>query len=267
MESNLYLFVIVSTIIFLVLSIFIVSFLLIFQRRQLQNLREKITLKANFKQELLQSQIEIQNQTLQQVSNDLHDNIGQLLSLTKLHLNSLDEETDPQWIANRMSDVRATVDLVIREVRSLTKSLDQEFIEKFGLISSIQHELDRMEQTGRFITGFTLNGVPHSLGFQREIILFRVVQEILNNVIKHANANRITVAATFSTNQFELQISDDGQGFDYTETQHRELGTSGAGLRTMQRRTELAGGTCRLTSSREQGTQIILTLPVTPAEQ
>ncbi|MEZ0539730.1 sensor histidine kinase [Fibrella arboris] len=266
MEDNLYLVVIVSTIVFLVLAVFIVSFLLLFQRRQLQNLKEKIEMKIAYEQEILQVQIEVQNQTLQQVGNDLHDNIGQLLSLTKLHLNSLEEENDPEWVANRMLDVRAIVDLAIREVRSLTKSLDKEFIEQFGLIDSLQHELDRLEQTGRFTTEFSLTGNQQSLGFQREIILFRVVQEILNNAIKHAQANRIAVAATFSTSLFTLQISDDGQGFDIAELQNRELGTSGAGLRTMQRRAELIGGTCQIMSIPTQGTQVMLTLPITQPE-
>jgi two-component system, NarL family, sensor kinase len=263
MEAKLYLVVVVSTVIFLLLSVFIVSFLLLFQRRQLQNLREKIALKAAYEQEILQAQVEVQNQTLQQIGRDLHDNIGQLLSLTKLHLNALEEETDPHLATGRLADVGAVVDLSIREVRALTKSLDKDFVQDFGLVSSLQHELNRLEQTGRFTTELTLSGQAYSLGFQRDIVLFRVVQEAFNNAIKHANADHLGVSGRYEPDRLELCVSDNGTGFDYAETQTRPLEASGAGLHTMQRRAELIGGHCRIESAIGQGTHITLIIPVT----
>ncbi|MBO0932157.1 sensor histidine kinase [Fibrella aquatilis] len=264
MKDNLYLVVVASTVIFLLLSVFIVSFLLLFQRRQLQNIREKIALKATYEQEILQAQIEVQNQTLQQVGNDLHDNIGQLLSLTKLHLNAMEEEADLQSAAVRLVDIGAVVDLAIREVRALTKSLDKEFVEQFGLVSSIQNELNRLEQMGRFATAFDSSGQSYSLGFKREVILFRVVQECLNNTIKHADAEQISIHIAFKPEQFELTISDDGRGFDQINSQNLSLNQSGAGLRTMQRRVELIEGKCHIESTVGQGTRIELTIPVVP---
>lgn len=261
MNDNLYLVAIVSTVVFMLLTVFIVSFLLLFQRKQLQNIREKIALKAAYEREILQAQVEVQNHTLQQIGSDLHDNIGQLLSLTKLHLNALEEEPNPQSAASRLASIGAVVDLTIREVRALTKSLDKEFIEQFGLISSLKNELDRLEQTGRFTTRFSLSGSPYPLGFQHEIVLFRVVQEVLNNAVKHAEAAQIEITVLYATGQFDVAISDNGRGFDQAETQRRELGKSGAGLRTMQRRMALIGGTCHIESGPGQGTRIRLAVP------
>lgn len=265
MENDLYAVVVVSTVIFVLFAVFIVIFLLLFQQRQLQNVREKAALEAAFEQEILQSQVEVQNQTLQQVGHELHDNIGQLLSLTKLHLNTLADETLPHSAATRITDVSAVVDLTIREVRALTKSLDVDFIRQFGLVSSLRHELDRLQQTGRFDTDLLIGGEVYSLGFQREIVLFRIMQEALNNSIKHAHASRITLSMTYQPDELTLTITDDGQGFDLRDLENRALEESGAGLRTMQRRAELIGGTCHLRSEAGRGTCITLTAPVVPA--
>ncbi|NBB18559.1 sensor histidine kinase [Runella sp. CRIBMP] len=258
--TDMGLLAVVATFTFLLLATFIIFFFILFQRRQLQNRQEKAALHAQYQQEILQSQLEIQNQTLQHISGELHDNIGQLLSVARLQLNMLeDEETATPTQIREVNDV---IDKTIHELRALSKSLDGDFVKDFGLMESLSHELQRIRATSKYQTEIITEGEPYRLEGQKEIVLFRVVQEILNNTLKHAAAKNINVTLHYEPTQFTLTVQDDGKGFDIGKVMGREMTESGAGLRNIKRRTELIGGNCHLESTLGIGTKIRLQLPV-----
>lgn len=259
--DDLSLLAIISTVVFLLLAVFIVSFALVFQRRQLENLREKTALRAAFEEEIMKAQIEVQNQTLQRIGNELHDNIGQLLSVSKLYLNQLEESDDPIEMHELGTMTNGVIDQTIAGVRSLTKSLDGDFVRDFGFVETLTHEVHRLNITGRFTATFVVTGERQSLGFEREIVLFRVVQEAINNMLKHAQARRLEVSLHFDDVQVRLQLTDDGRGFDYAAVANRPMSESGAGLRNIHRRIELIGGSCTYQTALGQGTTITLLLP------
>ncbi|WP_428656681.1 sensor histidine kinase [Runella sp.] len=250
---------IAGTFLVLLLILFIVSFFYIFQKRQLQNRQEKANLHAQYQQEILQSQIEIQNQTLQHISGELHDNLGQLLSVVRFQLNIL--ETQDASTPEEIRQVNDVVDKTIHELRGLSKSLDGDFVKNFGLAESLSHELTRIGATGRYRTDMLTEGETYRLDGQKEIVLFRVVQEILNNILKHAAAKHIKVQLRYQPQMFILLVQDDGKGFDYEAVLERKLENSGAGLRNIQRRTEMLGGTCSFKSGQNQGTIVQIELP------
>ncbi len=262
MHPEIILSFIAFSIVFLLLVGSIVIFGFIFQRRQTQNRQEKATLHAQYQQEILQSQLEIQNQTLQHISGELHDNIGQLLSVARLQLNILEEEETAT--PAQIREVNDVVDKTIQELRSLSKSLDGDFVKDFGLMESLSHELLRIRATGKYQTEIVIEGEPYRLEGQKEIVLFRVVQEILNNTLKHAAAKNITVTLHYEPAQFTLTVLDDGKGFDLEKITGREMSQSGAGLRNIKRRTELVGGSCETESAPGEGTKVTLQLPITP---
>ncbi|QIP15376.1 sensor histidine kinase [Spirosoma aureum] len=254
--------IILGTLIFLGLSAFVVSFLFFFNKKQAQYRQEKADLKARYDREILKSQLEVQNSTLQEVGQELHDNIGQLLSVAKINLSIL--ESLPQEVES-LDYIKQTTDVIsqsIKDLRSLTKSLDGDFVQDFGLLESINHELHRIEKTKRFKTSTHLDGEMYSLGYDREIVLFRIFQEILNNAIKHSRANMIHIDLLFAPEKFTLAFNDDGEGFDYEEIMSQELSKSGAGLRNIFRRVELIGGQCIYKSAKNQGTQVSIELAV-----
>lgn len=253
---------IAGTILVLLLILFIISFFYIFQKRQLQNRQEKASLHAQYQQEILQSQIEIQNQTLQHISGELHDNIGQLLSVARLQLNILEEEEAPT--SEQVRDINDLIGKTIDELRGLSKSLDGDFVKDFGLEESVSHELQRICATGKYQTEVIIEGEPYRLEEKKEIVLFRVVQEILNNTLKHAAAKNIKVKLHYEPTQFTLNVQDDGKGFDFEELMNREMSQSGAGLRNIRRRTELLGGTCNFQTTSGLGTKVQLQLPIAP---
>jgi signal transduction histidine kinase len=242
--------------------VFIVSVLFVaifrYQSRGREFLIEKTALKTAYDQEILKSQIEVQNQTLQYIGQELHDNIGQLLSVAKINLNVLEESNNSEH-----EYIKQTNDIItqsINDLRALTKSLDGDFVHDFGLEESISHELQRIRKTKRFETEISVLGTKRKLGYETEIVLFRIVQEVLNNALKHAKAKNIMVTLHYFSTTFELSIKDNGKGFDTQNIKPETMASSGAGLRNMQRRMELIGGKCRINSSIGEGTEVCLQL-------
>ena len=250
--------VILGTLIFISLSLFVVLFLSFFFKKQQKNQQEKTALKTAYDQEILKSQIEVQNQTLQHIGQELHDNIGQLLSVAKINLNILEESDNSEH--EYIKQTNEIISQSINDLRALTKSLDGDFVHDFGLEESISHELQRIRKTKRFNTEISVLGTKRKLGYEIEIVLFRIVQEILNNAIKHSKAKNIDIILHYFPTSFELTVKDNGKGFELGNVQSKSINSSGAGLRNMQRRMELIGGKCTINSVLGQGTEIFLLL-------
>ncbi|MCU0469075.1 MAG: ATP-binding protein [Arcicella sp.] len=246
------------TILLLFLCIFIFGFATLFQKRQQKHREEKAALKTAYDQEILKSQIEVQNQTLQHIGQELHDNIGQLLSVAKINLNFL-EESDSE----ELEYIKQTNEIItqsISDLRALTKSLDGDFVKDFGLEESISYELQRIRKTRRFQTEISVLGEKRKLGYEHEIVLFRIVQEVLNNAIKHSKANNLTVVLHYFPDSFTLKIVDNGKGFDLESLKQKTISQAGAGLRNINRRMELIGGKCNISSEIGKGTEVSLSM-------
>ena len=259
-SDNEILFTVISSVLFMLglATVFILA-IVRYQRRVRLHAQEKTTLKAQYEQEILQSQIEVQNQTLAYIGRELHDNIGQLLSVTKINLNVVEDTLDQhqfECVSDNFQQANQLIDVIITEVRGLSKSLDGNFVQEFGLSESLESELQRIEKTRRFATHFITEGEVYSLGFQKEIILFRIAQEVLNNAIKHAQATTLSVKLLYQTTSFQLQISDNGKGFDVQLAQNQILNNSGSGLRSIQKRANLIGGICTFESVIGVGTKV-----------
>ena len=218
----------------------------------------RLILKEKYDQEILKSQIEVQNQTLQHIGRELHDNIGQLLSVAKINLNVLEESNIAEH--EYIKQTNEIISQSINDLRALTKSLDGDFVKDFGLEESISHELQRIRKTKKFETEISVLGTKRKLGYEIEIVIFRIVQEALNNALKHSKAKNIDVVLQYFPSTFELTIKDNGSGFDLENVQSKTIEFSGAGLRNMHKRMELIGGKCTIKSVVKEGTEVHLQL-------
>lgn len=244
--------IIAGTIVLVVLAIFIISFLFFYQRRHNRHLQEKQLMQTQFQQELLQTQIEIQEQTLKTISQEIHDNIGQVLSLAKLNLNTLQLHEE-----QKLHDTKQLVSKAINDLRNLSRSLHGDKIAELGLPDAIANELKILQNTGQFTTQFNTTGHTYKLTPQKEMVLFRIVQEAMNNAVKHSKAKNITVQLQYEPSQFILMISDDGDGFDLVSL---PAAHKGIGLSSMQNRAALIGGIFSLQSKPGNGTVISINL-------
>ncbi len=241
-----------ASIIMMILVFFIILFLLQYQKRQQENLSEKINMQSQFQQALLQTQIEIQEQTLKTISQEIHDNIGQVLSLAKLNLNTLQPGEEAKLI-----DTKNLVSKAINDLRDLSRSLHGDKIAELGLQDAVANELQILQNTGQYQTQFSFTGEPYKLQPQQEMVLFRMVQEAMNNSIKHAKAKKISIAMQYQPKVFILQITDDGIGFNSESLQAAQ---TGIGLKSMQNRAALIGGELKINSSPGNGTEINIEL-------
>jgi two-component system, NarL family, sensor kinase len=241
-----------SSLFIIVIIIAIINLLLIYQKKQLQYIKEKENIKMLHANELLQTQVEIQEHTLKNVSQEIHDNIGQVLILAKLNLNTFPPLHDTA-AETKVNDTRQLVAKAINDLRDLSKSLHGEKIAELGLPESISNELKILQNTGLYQTSFELTGSKYRLPPQKEMVLFRIVQESLHNALKHAKAKNIGVKLQYQPAHFMLTISDDGEGF---ESATLEAAATGIGLKNMRDRSALIGAKFLIRSSPGNGTFI-----------
>jgi len=247
-------FTIITLIIFLTIGICIIVFL--FFNKQKKHFQERILMQSQFQQALLQTQIEIQEQTLKTISQEIHDNVGQVLSLAKLNLGTF-ETMESESNQVKINDTKQLVSKAINDLRDLSRSLHGDKIAELGLQESIASELKILQNTGQYQTALKLTGDNYKLEPQKEMVLFRIVQESLNNAIKHAKAKNIHINLLYQQELFSLIISDDGSGFDPAVLQSAE---TGIGLKSMQNRAALIGATFILNSQNGNGTSITIEL-------
>ena len=205
-------FVFVSLVV-LLLILFVILLFMKYRKKREEHILEKDRLSFTFQQTLLSAQLEIQEQTLKNISQEIHDNIGQILSLAKLNLARADIKQG-EIAQQRIDDSKNLVAKAIQDLRDLSKSLNTDYVADMGLARSIEYQLEIIKKTGSFGTGLEIEGDVYRLEQQKELILFRIVQEVMNNIIKHAKATRIEVKMEYQRSYFALKIMDNGQGFD-----------------------------------------------------
>jgi signal transduction histidine kinase len=129
-----------------------------------------------------------------------------------------------------------------------------------GLLKAIEFELQLIDKAGVYVTNFETIGYPVPLDAQKELILFRIVQEAINNIIKHARAGSILIKTEFGEKDLSLSVEDDGCGFEML-TDNNDM-NRGMGLRNMQSRVQLINGEFRIQSDPSGGTKIQITVPL-----
>ncbi len=239
----------ITTIFLLVL--FVVVFFIAFLRRKNIFLKERFEAEQSYQKELVKSQIEIQEQTLKNIAWELHDNVGQLLSVANMQLNVL-KQTVPKSYHEQIKETRDMVQKSVQEIRSLSKVLNNEVVLKNGFISSLEVELDRFNRLGYLDASLKIMGDIVPIKNSSEIIIFRILQEFLSNVIKHAKASKLFVCLEYKENFLEITATDDGVGFDPS------LKTSSSGMETMKSRAVLLNAPFSIISEKGKGTQLFL---------
>ena len=245
--------------IFIGLALFIILFTILFTRRKNKLIKDKLRMQSEFQQTLLQAQIEIQEQTLKTISQEIHDNIGQVLSLAKLNLNTF-EKTENITNQTKIDNTKQLVSKAIVDLRHLSRSMYGDQLQELGLPAAIDNELTILQNTKQYKTQLEVKGDVYKMEPQKETIIYRMVQEAINNCIKHARAKKIIVNLLYESDNFSLNIQDDGIGFD---PKALSALTNGMGLKSMQNRASMIGGACTIQTEINKGTMISFSLPTT----
>ncbi|QHT66272.1 sensor histidine kinase [Rhodocytophaga rosea] len=253
-------FVIAITLLLLLISSFVIAFMFLYQRQYHNYVREKEEMKNTYEQELLKAQLEIKEQTLQNISQEIHDNIGQILSLVKLSLTTL--VIEDKGTSEKVSVAKDLVGKVIQDLRNLSRSLNTGHIHELKLSEALQFELDLIEKTGLYKTQLTVSGQEVMIDEQKRLIVFRIAQEVLQNIIKHAQASQICVSLEFTPAMLLLSVQDNGKGFDPVVTQAVPASDKGTGITNMHHRAKLIGAQFNIGSEPHKGSKANLSLPL-----
>lgn len=257
-RSTLVTSIIITVIFILLLVILIVFIAFLYQRRHKIHKDNIDSLKNDYEKTLLASELEIKEQTFQNISREIHDNIGLSLTLAKLNLNTINWNDD-KHIHTQVTHSIDSLSKAIIDLSQLSKTLHTDYIREQGLLNALQGELKKIEKTGVIRCHLKVTDTTTYMDDQKELVIFRIIQEALHNSIKHAQATSIFILMQYEKEQLIIKVADNGIGF--TVKADIEGTNKGTGLLNITKRATMINGNCKVISRPGNGTLVELIVP------
>lgn len=238
---------------FIILSSFIIGVLLYlrqYQKRKHEHEEEKKIINEQHQLQLLQTQLTSQQQTMQHIGREIHDSVGQKLTLASIYSNQI-AETDA-----KKESIKKLIDESLQELRQLSKSLTDPAFTELSIIHLLQKEAARINTSEACFVMVETNSTTIELQPAAKNILFRLLQEFIQNSLKHAQCRTIKIVLNINPDELQVTARDDGKGFDKNKI------APGSGLYNMNRRAEELDAQLNIESEPGKGTQLHLTIPL-----
>ena len=247
----IFLVTLATVIIFFLLIVFIIT-LFTSYRQRLRQQAEVADLRLVYEQELRQVEGEVGEQMMERFSQELHDNIGHVLTNMRLQIEN--KKLDKPELEDELLPIETTLADASRQLKMLSRSLNTDYVSNIGLEAAISIEVEKLEQLKRFTVGYSKGGHSQTLDKDRELMVFRIFQEIIHNTTKHSKATSLQIALFANRNEL-LRIKDDGKGFILGD-----IINSGqaSGLRNIVKRAQLAGLSCTINTAPGRGCEYVL---------
>lgn len=246
----IFLFIIIFTVLFLLLSSFIVFIIYRYKQKQNAHTQALQAIEVSHENALLQAQLEMQEQTFVNISREIHDNVGQKLAFAKLQLITL--------AGNGQAALDEPINIIsktITDLSDLSRTLNADALLANGFVHAVAFEVQQLQKAVKFTINFEELGEAIFLADKQELILYRIIQECLHNIVKHALPNTVNITIHFQPTTMSICIQDDGKGFN-TKTESK-----GLGLRNIKERVKMLGGHCEITSILKIGTSVTIKIP------
>jgi two-component system NarL family sensor kinase len=250
----------------IIISIIVLSILLgitgflFYRKKQIEQQAKLDSEIAHQKEIRTKAILEAEEKERRRIAQDLHDGVGQLLSAAKLNLSNLDSkiatQTEEQKLA--MQNALSLVDDSVKEVRAVSHNMMPNTLIKLGLASAVREFITKLGNAPTLKVDLEIVGLDTRLDNQIETVLYRVIQEIVNNIIKHAKASQISMQLIRHDTELNIMIEDNGVGFDTNQLDNFE----GIGLKGIQTRIEFLNGSVHFDSSIGRGTTVIIDIPL-----
>jgi signal transduction histidine kinase len=247
-------------VVMLLLASALVAFFLIYQKKLIAQRLALQTIQSAYQKELLVATIQAEDRERQRIGSDLHDEIGSSLSAAKMLMGQLAESVS---ITTKEQEVvtliKGILDDSVQNVRNISQSLHPAVLVRFGLSRAL-------ENLGYVCADAFANGMDVRVEFDaplsqsQELALYRIVQEVVNNAMKHARASRVTVHLQQQPSGLTLTVTDDGCGFDYAQAQ--KSNKLGLGLKSLAARASLLDASLHLDSAPGKGTGVRIEMPL-----
>lgn len=237
------------------LAIAIVGFVIIYKRRLLTQQMKLQEQQIVHQQQLLDSAIEIQDEERKRFAADLHDEIGGGISTILLSISKLKKEAIKDTNVGTQSDtIRNQLNDLLKKTREISYNIMPPTLEDFGLHEALSDVCYTISEADTIAIDYEWNGDEKRLNFSQELALYRIIKEVLVNVVKHANATKVGITIDNTSESFKLLLQDNGNGFDTKATK------KGAGLRNIKDRALILGAKLAISSELKKGTMVRLHL-------
>lgn len=241
-HSNLISLILVGTIGMLILAMGLITFIILHQRKVIRYQQTLQKMEEEQQNILLNASIRLQEEERERLAADLHDDAGPLLATARLYLNEnlvhLDKATQIQHIFN----AKSILDDAIQLIRNISHSLIPPTLKNFGLESAVNDLFQKIGGAGHINTSCHFNDYPYRLVMEREQSIFRIVQELVNNILKHSKASFINLTQHVNGELFVIKIEHDGQGLTQSDFEKKTKSTGGIGLKNIQSRLKVLQG-------------------------
>lgn len=233
------------------LTLIIILFVVVYQRKLLRQERRHQAAEEARQLELLKATIESQEVERDRIGRELHDGVGVMLSTTRMYLDHWKEEdvAGKEKVSQKVDDLLSAT---IESVRRVSADLRPVVLETLGLAEAIEDLVGTVMQAGKLEISFSAD-YDHSLSQKDELNIYRVVQELLTNAIRHSEASEIKLQMTSQSNHFHLAYEDNGRGLPVNQTAKK-----GLGLKNMESRVNALNGSLNISSPSEGGLLITI---------
>ena len=244
------------TLVVVLLATMVIVFFVAFQKRKNKLLLDTLKQQKQFEETVAKTGEEIQEQTLKYIGEELHDNIGQLLSLASMQMGMLGVKIAEE-IKEPYLETHKIIKESLQEVRALSKSLNTDVIQNRGFEKSIKAEIERLNRMKLIAADLIIAGDVIPFENKKDgIILFRILQEFISNTVKHSKAAELNISLDYNQKQLIIKAKDDGCGFIMDEV------NDSSGLLNMKNRAELTESSYNLISKPNEGTELTIIYPI-----
>ncbi|PLK45464.1 sensor histidine kinase [Emticicia sp. TH156] len=247
----------------LVLIIFCILFVVYYKKKQAEQKMNIQELKAEMHKRLLESSLEVQEVERRRIAKDLHDEVGAMLSVTKMSFNQLLKKIDTSGeVIEQGQQTKEFLEESISQVRRISRELVPSTLEDFGLIIAIDEFIQKIHIATGVLFIFNHEGIDDTQRFDNkiELTVYRIAQELVNNALKHAEAQEITLKLSLLNKKLSFVFTDNGKGFNL-EAVKKDV-KSGLGLRNIESRLSVVNGTFAIQSILDKGTSSTIEIPL-----
>lgn len=243
----------IGTVGMLLLAGAIFFFFVTYQKRLLIKQLELNEVKAAQQREILENTISAQEKERKRIAQDLHDEVGAMLSVVKLNIGMIEKKSEEEKAKKLASETKTYVDEVITQVRRISRALLPPSLEKLGIYNALVEFANWVNKSEQIKLECRKSGEQFRFDTRKELALFRIQQELVNNALKHSGAQKIWINLHFSGNSLYAVVNDNGKGFDLNEKMN-----TGLGLKNLESRSALIGAKFKMKSKPGKGTSAIL---------
>ena len=248
MDKSLISLCIAGTLIFILFTLLLIFFTIYYRRSLNQHYLEK--------ERLLSDKLEEGERMMNQIAKEVHDNIGQLSNFLGMTLKRLQKYCNDDNARQLLTSANSLTDLIISHSNNISHSLNSNFIKERGFTNVLQDDIEHLRNSGKLNCNLQISGQVNDTHPDKDLVIYRIAQEVIHNILKHSGATEVDISIVYSGSSFQLNISDNGNGFDPANMNGR-----GIGLYNMQDRAKLLNGVLKITSRPGEGCHVNLLIP------